>query len=89
MVTPALDVERGEIETIGAWGAEQEVTYVVDNEGIDRLCCLAREPEQQRVNAVGPYLAGFEEGVLERDVGDGPIVVESQQLGESMVWPNR
>ena len=68
-LSPTLNVESREVEPPGSRRPEQEVTHIVDHEGIDVLGELLREtPQERRDPTVVDDDGGIEERIPQREV---------------------
>ena len=52
MITASLNVERSQIESSRPWRSEQEIAYVIDDEGVELLCLLRGQATQERLLSI-------------------------------------
>ena len=84
VITAALHVEGGEIESAGAGRAEEEVADVIDDVAVEFLAGLTGEAAEEGVDAFLLDVGGIEEGVGEGEVAGGgfrSVRVETQEGG--------
>ena len=83
MIAAALDIQRRQVRTPCPRGAKQEIPNVIDDEVVDLLGPLAKEPRQQEFDDAGVIReeVRIEEGIPQWHRAEDPIVVGQQQVG--------